>query len=186
MTIHALTGSLAAAVLALALPLDAPAQQTRAASFDANFGVETVLASGEYRAPHRGSAVDGLLAMRLQGAGRGALLAGLSAGTPWAWTSTSICLPASTGGCIPTFPQFLKVGALLGWENAGATLRAMSGPAYVRADGNQAFGLQGRVDGAAPISRHLALVASVRGTMIPNYRGDTFGVYALGVGIRLR
>ena len=153
MTIHALTGSLAAAVLALALPLSAAAQQTRVVSFDANFGVETIHTSGEFRAPHRGSAVDALLAMRLQGAGRGTLLAGLSAGTPWAWTSTSICLPASNGGCIPTFPQFLKAGALVGWENAGATLRAMGGPAYVRADGSQAFGLHGRVDGAAPISR---------------------------------
>ncbi len=185
MTIHALTGSMAAA-LALALPLNAAAQQTRAVSFDANFGVETVRTSGEYRAPHRGSAVDALLAIRLQGAGHGALLAGLSAGTPWGWTSTSICILASNGGCIPTFPQFLKVGALVGWENPGATLRAMGGPAYVVAEGRQAFGLQGRVDGAAPISRHLALVGSVRGTVVPNYRGDAFEVYALGVGIRIR
>jgi hypothetical protein len=126
------------------------------------------------------------LAMRLRAAGRGALLAGLSAGAPWAWSSTTVCLPASNGGCIPTFPQFLKVGALVGWENPSTTLRAMGGPAYVRADGKQAFSLQGRVDGAAPISRHLALVASVRGTVVPNYRGDAFGVYALGVGIRMR
>lgn len=185
MTIHALTGWVAAA-LALALPLNAAAQQTRALSFDVNFGVETVRTSGEYRDPHQGSAVDALLAMRLRGAGRGALLAGLSAGTPWAWTSTSVCLPASNGECIPTFPQFMKAGALMGWENPTATLRAMGGPAYVRADGRQAFGLQGRVDGAAPISRHLALVASVRGTVVPNYRGDAFEVYALGVGIRIR
>ena len=175
-----------AVVCASTLPLSAWAQQTRAVSFDVNVGFESVRTSGEYRGPEQGSAVDAMLALQSSTRRRGAITTGLSAGVPWAWSSTTICLPASTGGCIPTVPGFLRIGALVGWENPSTTLRAMGGPAYVSADGRGAFGLQARLDGAAPVTRHFALVVSARGTMVPNYRGDAFQVYSLGFGIRLR
>jgi hypothetical protein len=185
MTNRALAGT-TAAVCALTLPLSAAAQQTRALSFDVNVGFESVHTSGEYRDPQQGSAVDAMVALRLGASGHGAIIAGISAGTTWGWSSPSICLPASTNGCIPTFPQFVKVGALVGWENASTTLRALGGPVYVSADGTATFGFQARLDSAAPIAQHLALVASVRATVVPNYRGDAFQVYSLGMGVRLR
>ncbi len=181
----ALLGTIAVTCI-LALPVSSGAQQTRAFSLDVNVGRESVRTSGEYRSPQQGAAVDALLALRLGSTGRGAIIAGVSTGTPWAWTSTDICLRASNGGCIPTYPNFVRVGALAGWENQRTTLRAMGGPAYISADGKVAFGLQARVDGAVPIVQRFALVASVRGTMVPNYRGDAFQVYSIGLGIRLR
>ncbi len=181
----ALVGTMAVTCI-LALPRGAGAQHTRALSLDVNVGLESVRTSGEYRNPQQGSAVDALLALRLGTARRGAIITGVGAGTPWAWSSTDICLPASTGGCIPTYPQFLRLGALVGWENQSTTFRAMGGPAHVTADGKATFGFQARLDGAVPIAQRFALAASVRGTMVPNYRGDAFQVYSFGVGIRLR
>ena len=170
----------------LALPVSAGAQQARALSLDVAVRHESVHTSGEFRSPQRGAAVDALVALRLSNAGGGAIIAGVSAGTPWAWSSTDICLPASGGGCIPTYPAFLKIGALAGWENRRATLRAMGGPAYVNADGAATLGLQARLDGALPMAGRFALVGSVLGTMVPNFRGDPFRVYSIGLGIRLR
>jgi len=184
MTTYALTGAVLLA--ALAMPLAAEAQKTRAVSFDASFGFESVQTSGEYRNPDQGAAVDAMLAVRLGAAGPGAIVIGVSAGTPWAWSSTDICVPASIGGCVPTYPQLLKVGALIGWENTSMNLRAMAGPAFVSANGSRSLGFQSRLEGAAPISRRLALIASLRGTIVPNYRGDGLGAYALGVGVRIR
>lgn len=170
----------------LVLPVSAGGQQARALSVDATVRHESVHTSGEFRSPQRGAAVDALVALRLGNAGGGAVIAGVNAGTPWAWASTTICLPASGGGCIPTYPAFLKIGALAGWENRRATLRAMGGPAYVNADGAATWGLQARLDGALPIAERLAMVGSVLGTMVPNFRGDAFQVYSIGLGVRLR
>ena len=181
----ALASSIVAAFILL-VPLGASAQGGRAVSLDATVGSESVRTDGEYRGPQRLRAADALLALRLGPAGRGRVVAGVTAGMPLPWATNALCMPSSTGGCIPSYPHFLKAGALVGWEHASTAFRAMAGPVYLDADKAHAFGVQGRLDGAVPIARRLALLASARGTMVPDYRGDEIRIYSFGVGIRIQ
>jgi hypothetical protein len=170
------------------VPFGIEAQQRRAFSCDATIGRGGGHTEGEYRGDRGGVALDALLALRLRPAGSGALVGAVSAGIQGPYGSDARCVLSSTGGCVPSFPPFATLGALVGWQNASATLRASAGPAYVGAAGygSGAVALQGRADGAVPLARHLALVASVRGTFIPNYRGDAFELFAFGAGVRIR
>lgn len=181
---------LLAATLTLASTLllssGADAQQRSALTLDASIGWSSGRTNGEYRDDRRGPAADVLLALRFRPVAAGALVAGVSASAQGVGATDDLCVPASTGGCIPTFPGFEMIGALVGWQNAGATVRVMGGPAYVQADWRGwAVGWQGRLDGALPVARHVAVVGSARGTVVPSYRGDAFRLIAFGVGLRI-
>ena len=167
------------------VPFSIGAQQQRAFSGDATIGTGGGHTGGEYRGDRGGVALDVLLARSLRPAGGGALVGAANAGAQGPRGGDARCVVSSTGGCVPSFPAFATLGALVGWQNASATLRAMAGPAYVRARGSGAVALEGRADGAVPLARHLALVASVRGTFVPNYRGDAFELFAFGAGVRI-
>ena len=99
---------------------------------------------------------------------------------------TAVCEPGPGGECTEPFPSFSIVGLLIGWESARSVLRIASGIAYAKSEystGSLAF--QTRIDAAAPISRHVALVGSLRGTHVPNVDGDRFTLFGLGAGIRV-
>jgi hypothetical protein len=173
---------------ALARPTTASAQRRLPLSLDATVGFGTG-AGGEFRDP-RGFALDALAAMRVRPAPAGAIVAGFAAELQGMPSSGDDCLLTPSGGCVPDFPLFYAAAALLGWEAAGGSgpsLRLLGGPAYYRADeGGAALGLQGRLDVATPAMLHVALVVSVRGAVLPNFRGDALGLAAAGLGVRLQ
>lgn len=170
----------------LLLPCTVEAQQ-RSLSLDATVGMGHGRTTGEYVGDRRGVALDLLMALRLRPAIGGALVAGLNASAqgPFVGQDLLLCLPSPDGDCARQYPAFATLGALVGWENSSATLRVLAGAAYAESDAAAALAVQGRVEAAVPIARHLALVASARGTMIPNYRGDAFSLLAFGAGIRI-
>jgi hypothetical protein len=53
-------------------------------------------------------------------------------------------------------------------------------------DGGTALGLQARIDGATAVKGHMAFLLSLRGALLPNLRGDSYRVLALGIGLRLQ
>lgn len=87
---------------------------------------------------------------------------------------------------MPVFPDFQVAGVLAGWQNQSGTLRLTGGPLYAWADLKPgAAAAQRRFDAAIPVLHRIALVASLRGTLIPSLEGDTFRLFAAGVGFRL-
>lgn len=185
-----------AGIIAAAHPAESlDAQTPRVLSLDATLGGGAGIGGNEvYR--RGGIAVDALLGMRLRVAGRGALMAGLSAGFQGPVGSSDVCHFGSRGQCLDDFPSISPVAVLAGWEwrrEDGVTLRVLAGPSHVRLDGDdtagqrgRAAGGQGRVDVAMPPLGPVALVASLRGNLVPAFHGQTLGTWAAGVGIRLR
>jgi len=165
---------------ALTVAPSAIAQSPPRFSLEASVGEGTGWTSGDYGGAHSELAVDVVLGARLrQLAGGGGLVAGLSGS-------------AHGGGVYdllePRFPQFYLIAAAIGWENEGGGLRAMIGPAFVQpmsGDG-RTVGVQGRLDVAGKVMPRLAIVASLRPALVPDYRGDMVGLLAIGIGLRLR
>jgi hypothetical protein len=99
---------------------------------------------------------------------------------------TLICIPASDGRCVPRWPDFTIIGLLAGYETTpNSTIRIMVGPAGVHAE-ESAFGLEARVDFALPLAWHISLAGFARSIVVPSYRGDSFQLYGVGVGLRIR
>ena len=194
------TATIVGCCAALALsPLAVRAQSPRPITFDASVGQSGGLGGGELTDRH-GVAVDGLLAYALRGAPGGALVAGLGASHQGPLGNDAVCIFGSRGQCVANYPQISTIGVVAGWEgrrrsgrSTGATARVLAGPAYVHMDGNDSArqrgstaGLQARVDLATPHLGPLAFVASLRGTTVPRFRGETYGLWAVGIGVRVR
>ena len=120
--------------------------------------------------------------------GRGTVV--FSAGWQGALAGADDCPLVPGGGCLGRYPMFFSAAALAGVEVGrphGATIRLLAGPAYFREDdGEEAFGMQARFDVSTPAALHVALVASARASVLPNFRGDIYSLSALGVGVRIR
>ncbi len=177
-------------VSAIALTLTgtsaAEAQDRWPVFFEATVGRGTGQTDGEYRDNTAGITADVLVGFRIRPAAGAGLIAGGSVGMQGSGPVTDICLPARRGGCVPDFPDFLTVAALIGWESsANAAVRVSGGPTYVRGD-VATVGLQGRVDLAVSLVRRISLAVSGRGTLVPDYRGDAFQLASVGIGLRLR
>ena len=191
-----LAGCLAAVALS---PFDLSAQAPRALTLDASVGASRGVGGEEFRG-RGGVAVDGLLARALRRAPGGVLIAGLGASFQGMPSSDDICITGSRGQCLSDFPLISTLGVLAGWEGrrgtgrvTGMTARLLAGPAYVQLDDydstgqrGSTAGLQARLDLATPHLGPVALVASLRGTAIPRFQGETYGVWAAGVGVRIR
>lgn len=168
------------------VPRHAAAQQPPPLSVEATFGPVYGYTAGEYLSDRQGIGVDVMLGVRAGAAGKRGIVLGANASLHDGGPHTLACRPATTGGgCVPSFPFFRVAGALVGWENASATLRVTGGPAWAHAEGD-ALAWQARLDGALPVVRRLALVGSVRGTVVPSYRGDSVRLFGLGLGVRVR
>jgi hypothetical protein len=176
-----------------------PGQQPRGVSLDVTLGGGAGLGGVEVYA-RGGVAGDALLGVQLGQAARRAFMAGIGVGFQGLPYGNDICHVGSRGQCLSDFPAFGTVGLLAGLElrsrsgaSPGATLRVLSGPAYVHLDGDDSAGqrgntagVQGRVDVATPPLGPLAAVLSLRGTLVPRFRDQTLATWALGVGLRLR
>lgn len=167
-------------------PRPAAAQQHPSLSVEATLGRVFGYTAAEYLSDRRGSGVDLMLGVRAGAAGKRGIVLGANAGFYDGGPRTLVCHRATReDGCIQPFPFFEIAGTLVGWENASTTLRVMGGPAWAHAE-SEALAWQARLDGALPVVRRLALVGSVRGTIVPKYRGDAVKLLALGLGLRVR
>jgi hypothetical protein len=189
-------GCLAAVIM---VPLGLHAQSPRSITVDASVGTSGGVGGGEYRG-REGVAADGLLAHAFRRAPGGALIAGLGASFQGALGSDDVCVIGSRGQCLEYFPSMSTVGVLAGWEGrrgtgrvTGTTARLLAGPAFVQMDGDDSTGqrgatagLQARFDLATPHLGPVALVGSLRGTAVPRFRGETYGAWAAGIGVRVR
>lgn len=165
----------------------AAAQSPSSLSFEGTVGVGLGATDGDYGRNRSGIAADVLLATRIRPTAQGSLVIGVNASAQGSGDTTLECRPASSGGCVPIFPSFFTVGPSVGWESRGGPLRAMIGPSLVLTEGGErTLGVQGRLDVAALATQRLAVIASVRPTVIPSYRGDPIGLLAFGIGLRLR
>ena len=141
---------------------------------------------GEYLTDRQGNGVDLMLGVRVGAPGKRGIVLGANASLYDGGPHTLVCHQATRrDGCIQPFPFFELAGALVGWENASTTFRVMGGPAWAHAE-SDALAWQARLDGALPVVWRLALVGSVRGTIVPKYRGDAVKLLALGLGLRVR
>jgi hypothetical protein len=185
-----MTRCLVVALVGIAVPIIAStvdAQAVSSVSLDVSVGAGKGWSGGEYVGNRSGLAVDALLGFRLRSIGREGLMVGFSGGIQRTGESSTVCRPALDGSCVPSFPDFYTLSALAGWESGRGILRVMLGPAFVQASGEgHALGVQGRLDLAAPFTSHIGVVASIRPTVVPSYRGDTLKLLAFGIGLRLR
>lgn len=181
------TITLLSAVILLSTPL--PAQQRAPFSIDASIGAGHGYGGGN-RVDRNGYALDALLAWRARPLTGGGLLLGVSGGIHAPHGGDAICALDSDGRCIAGYPRITGAGVLTGWERArkrGASLRMLAGPGYHRVNGSGgALGLQGRVEVATPPWARVSLVGSLRAIYLPSYRGDSYLLRALGIGIRVR
>ena len=166
----------------------ASAQTRPALSFDATVGFGTSRTDGLRKGggSNFSSGGDLTLALRLPMKSGGGLIVGVNGGTQGPFTKDDACSIAPGGGCLPEHPRFVIYSALGGWEHRSGTLRLMGGvgaalPSWER----PALAIQSRIDIAVPVMEHIAMIASVKGSVIPNYQGDTFGLGAIGVGLRI-
>lgn len=180
---HKLWSTLATAALIMSATSAAAAQELWPISVEATLGAGVGMTDGEYRSNESGITGDLLVAYRMRPALGGALVAAATAGMQGAGVHTSDCLPASDGGCIPSFPNFPIFAALIGWETRTAHFRALTGPAYVDPG---SFGWQARLDLARPLFWRLSFVLAGRAMLVPDHEGDAFQLLSAGAGLRLR
>jgi hypothetical protein len=178
-----------AAVCAAAAPTATYAQQAFGPSADVSAGL--FVGGGGSFAERGGPALDGIVALPLGRTRSGTLVAGVTAGISGPlMMGDLICRAGPNNSCISNYPTFVTVGAVAGVQRAigaGLSARALAGPAYFQAtDGDDTFGVQGRLDVAKPLIFHTALVASLRGSLLPNYQGETLRYATFGLGLRIQ
>ncbi len=163
------------------------AQGVSPLSLEASMGAGKGWGGDGYRGNGSGLALDALLGLRVRSLAHGGLVAGVSGGIQAAGAHTTICPPNQSGTCTPGFPDVYTVAAFAGWESGRGIFRVMLGPAFAHAsDAGNALGFQGRVDAAAPFADRVAVVASIRPTVIPDFHGSTLKLLAFGIGLRVR
>lgn len=180
----------------LACATVAHAQDARRVAFDVTAGVGSGVGGGEVYGRF-GFAGDALLSVSASRRARTLLIAA-SAGAQGIPFEDGACHRGTRAQCLPYFPFVGAYSALVGWEvrqpsaaTTGATFRAMGGPALVYIDagagrsGNTA-GAQIRADAASPSYGAIAAVASLRGTIVPRFRGQSLAVWAIEIGLRVR
>jgi hypothetical protein len=174
---------------AAALPTASAAQHAFGASVDLSVGV--FAGAGRSFVDRGGPALDGIAAIPLGRTRSGMMVAGLTGGISGPLVmSDLICRAGPNDTCVPNYPTFVTVGAVAGVQRAlgsGTSARALAGPAYFRAvDGDDTFGLQGRLDVAKSLIFRTAVVASVRGSFLPRFEGQTLSYATFGLGLRIQ
>lgn len=176
----------AAAIIGLA---PATAAQARL-PISAEAGVAFRFGIGGTYVNRAGAALDALLAARLRAVPAGTLIGALGANLQGAIMVAESCILLPEGGCVPEFPVLVSGGVLLGLERGiarGAAARLLAGPAYYRAPdgGSRALGLQARADLAGEALPHVAVVVSLRGDVLPRFRGERVAIGSVGLGLRI-
>jgi hypothetical protein len=159
-------------------------QRWPSVSIDATIGGSNGHPRGEYMDNRSGMSADVLLAVGFGRVAGGRMVGGLDGSVYGAAGRIVACAPS----CVRPFPSFTLLGAVVGWESGRSRLRVSAGPAAAcayRLGDAPSLAWLGRLDGALPIARHVAAVASGRGALVPEYRGDPVRLLALGVGLRI-
>jgi len=137
-----------------------------------------------------GAALDVALGYRLRDTPAGPLIGALTFGAQFPVVLLDVCLLLPDGGCAPDFPVFSSAGALLGVQRGSArtfSARVLTGPVYYHAAGNGgAPGVQGRMDVSTPSWSRIAVVASLRHSLLPNLRTEAVGITSFGLGLRVQ
>jgi hypothetical protein len=181
------TFALVLAAACAAAPVTGVAQDVFGPSADVSAGV-FVGAGGTFH-QRGGPAVDVSVAVPFGRTRLGTLVAGATGGISGPLVMTDICRLGPNDTCMPSYPVFLTVGAVAGVQRAiggGFSARALAGPTYFRSEDDHTFGLQGRLDVARPVVFRIAVVASVRGSLLPRYQGETLSFATFGVGLRIQ
>ena len=165
----------------------AAAQQRFPLSAEASFGFG--LGSGGTYVGGGAASVDATLGYRLRATSAGTVIGAINVGLH-APMIVDVCQLLSDGECAPEFPGFYSAGAMLGVQRGShrsASARVMAGPTYYRSfEQGGALGLQGRFDVATPPFLHTAVVASLRGTVLPSFGGEALGITSFGLGLRIQ
>jgi hypothetical protein len=137
-----------------------------------------------------GPTIDAVVAVPLARAGRGTVVAGVTGGISGPLAYDLVCLDGPNDECIPSYPTFASIGAVAGVQRAlgsATSARALAGAGFYQdIDGPGTVGLQGRLDVAQRLIFRTALVASVRGAVLPSYEGQSLSFAAFGLGIRIQ
>jgi hypothetical protein len=178
---------LTAGLTVLAALSTAAAQDGPRITFDATYGKGSGRTNGVYLDNASGNTLEALLAARIHPLGVGVLVGGINAAVQGTGAYDAVCLESPRGGCLDSFPQFETVGALIGWQDRRAVLRATVGAAYAQADWDSwTVAWQARADFAIPFVPHFSPIMSLRTTFVPNYpNGDSFRLVSLGFGARI-
>lgn len=188
MTIQRILATASLLACASAISVDAAAQQSFGPSIEASFGVST--GGGGVFIERTGVALDGVVAVPLRQAGRGAIVAALTASGNGKPTSELVCVDGPGDACIGSYPSFFGAALVLGVQQPlgrSASARILAGPGYYQAvDGADTWGMQGRVDVARPVAAHAAAVVSLRGSVLPSYEGETLRFASLALGLRIQ
>jgi hypothetical protein len=177
------------AAFASVLAAPAAAQQSFGPALEASFGLGT--GGGGYYFARGGAAADVSFAVPVRQTAGGAVVLAVTATGNGRMASDLECPVGRDGNCIPEYPTFGSVGVAAGVQRglgSSFSTRAMAGPAYYRAvGGGDAFGLQGRLDVAKPTGlQRTAVVASVRGALLPSFRGESLRFASFGLGLRIQ
>lgn len=187
MNMHRALLLLAAACVA-ALPADAAAQQRFGPAVDASLGMGAG-GGGTYVA-RAGAAMDAVIAVPVGGSASSTYVLGITGAANGPIAGTDVCVVGPGDTCVQDYPTFMSLGVLAGIQRqitAGLSSRVLVGPAYYQAvDGEDTFGLQGRVDVARPLVFHTALVASLRAAVLPSYEGEMLRFASFGLGLRIQ
>ena len=178
---------LAAACVA-ALPADAAAQRRFGPAVDASLGIS---AGGGGSYTHRaGGALDGVIAIPVGGSASSTYVLGLTGTANGPIASDDVCIIGPGDRCLEDYPTFMSLGVVAGIQRqitAGLSSRVLVGPAYYQAvEGEDTFGLQGRVDVARPLVFRTAIVASLRASLLPSYEGDVLQFATFNLGLRIQ
>lgn len=176
------------AACAAAAPAIAQTQQRFGPSLEASVG--WFGGTGDTFDRHGGPAIDGVLAVPLARTSAGTVVAGITGGMSGPIMHDLICEADPNGGCIPDFPTFATIGAAAGLQRgltSTLSARVMAGAAvYQDVDGPSAFGFNSRIDVAQRLIYRAAIVASVRGAVLPRYEGNSLRFAAFGLGLRIQ
>ena len=174
--------------LACALPAAASAQQSFGPSLEASAG--PALGGGGTFIERVGAGFDAVLALPLAQTSAGTVVFGFTGAMNGKLTSELVCLTVPGAGCAAEYPAFFSLGAFGGVQREmgpGVSARVLAGGAYFQAvDGDDVFGLQGRVDVAKSLGFHTAVVASLRTALLPSYQDETLGIASFGIGLRIQ
>jgi|SRR5688572_16433520 len=138
--------------------------------------------------PEVSLAGDLTLAIRFHRAQSG-FVAGVNASLYGTGHTSDDCTLVPDGRCLGNDqPAFAVFGALAGWESSGSWVRATGGVGGALASSTDrwSLGIQARLDTAIPVIPYVSLIGSVRGVLVPNHNHSTYGLMALGIGLRLR
>jgi hypothetical protein len=186
MNIYRILAVLSVAGCAASVPAQAQ-QPTFGPSAEA--GVGAYIGGGGAYFRRGGPAVDVVLAAPIgQGYG-GTIMAGVTAGISGSMGGDDVCRIGPGDTCLDDYPTFFSLGAVAGVQRrmGGLSARALAGPAYYQSvDGPNVMALQGRLDVAKPIVFRTAIVASLRGSLLPSYQGEPLSFTALSLGLRIQ